>query len=101
MRGFPLAERAVDRPWVKDYDAVRGEDPTRWATRFDLTNWGLIAAHDGGRRVGGAVIACNTAGAHTLEGGSDLAVPWDIRVPPNAVPWGSGRCCFTPPRAGP
>ena len=25
-----LVERSVEPPWIKDYDAVQGEGPTRW-----------------------------------------------------------------------
>lgn len=60
--GIKISETAVTAPWVKDYDAIEGEGPTRWAKRFDVGNWGLIAAHDARRRVGGAVIAFDTAG---------------------------------------
>jgi len=55
--GFVLSDRRVDTaPYVKDYDAIKGEGPVQWAHRFDLSNWGLFAAHMGGRRVGGAAV---------------------------------------------
>ena len=57
LGGIILQERAIDVPYVKDYGAIKGEGPTRWPKRFDVTNWGLIAAHQGGTRVGGAVVA--------------------------------------------
>lgn len=60
LRGVMISERAVEVPWLKDYDAIKGEGPTSWARRFDVTNWGLISAHEAGRRVGGAVVAFNT-----------------------------------------
>jgi hypothetical protein len=41
-----LNEVDVETPWVKDYDAIQGEGPTRWLTRFDTSNWGLIADLD-------------------------------------------------------
>jgi GNAT superfamily N-acetyltransferase len=94
LGGFVLTERLVDQPWVKDYDAVRGEGPNRWAGRFDVTNWGLIAAHDGSFRVGGAVIAWNTAGVHMLDGRSDLAVLWDLRVRAERRSKGAGTLLF-------
>jgi GNAT superfamily N-acetyltransferase len=80
LGGLVLSERAVDEPYVKDYDAIDGEGPTRWATRFDVSKWGLIGAYSGGRRVGGAVVAFDTAGVALLEARPDVAVLWDIRV---------------------
>lgn len=94
LGGFRLSEVHVDEPWTKDYDAIKGEAPTRWAKRFDVTNWGLIAAHDGERRVGGAVVAFNTSGVDMLEGRSDLAVLWDIRLRPEARSAGIGTMLF-------
>jgi GNAT superfamily N-acetyltransferase len=94
LGGVALSEIPVEAPWVKDYDAIRGEGPTRWAKRFDLTNWGLIVARDGDRRVGGAVIAFNTAGVNMLEGRSDVAVLWDIRLRPEARSAGTGTMVF-------
>lgn len=94
LGGFLLSEVAVANPWIKDYDAVKGEGPTRWVKRFDVTNWGLIAAHEDDRRVGGAVVAFNTPGVNMLEGRSDLAVLWDIRVRPEARSTGTGTALF-------
>lgn len=92
--GFVLTERALDTPYVKDYDAVRGEEPSRWAERFDVSGWGVLAARAGGRRVGGAVLAFDTPGLDMLEGRSDLAVLWDIRVSPEARGRGVGAALF-------
>ena len=94
LGGIRLSEVPVEEPWIKNYDAIRGEGPTRWAKRFDVTNWGLIAAHAGERRVGGAVVAYNTGGVNMLEGRSDLAVLWDIRVHPEARSAGVGTELF-------
>lgn len=94
LGGVVMSERAVEAPWIKDYDAIEGEGPTRWATRFDVTNWGLISAHEAGRRVGGAVVAFDTAGVSMLEGRGDLAVLWDIRVHPASRSSGIGSLLF-------
>jgi GNAT superfamily N-acetyltransferase len=94
LGGVVMSERAVEVPWVKDYDAIEGEGPTRWAARFDVTNWGLISAHEAGRRVGGAVVAFDTAGVSMLEGRGDLAVLWDIRVHPAYRSSGIGPLLF-------
>jgi GNAT superfamily N-acetyltransferase len=94
LGGLLLSEVPVDVPWVKDYDAVKGEGPARWAKHFDVTNWGLIAAHDGEHRVGGGVVAFNTAGVSMLEGRDAEAVLWDIRVRPEARSVGTGTLLF-------
>jgi GNAT superfamily N-acetyltransferase len=94
LGGMTFSEAHVQEPWIKDYDAIKGEGPTRWVKRFDVTNWGLIAAHNDGRRVGGAVVAFNTAGVNLLEGRSDLAVLWDIRVHPDDRSAGVGTMLF-------
>ena len=94
LGGIVLTELPVEVPWIKDYDAVNEKGPARWTKRFDVRNWGLIAAHDGEQRLGGAVIAFNTAGVHMLEGRTDLAVLWDIRVRPEARSAGIGALLF-------
>ncbi len=94
LGGFVLSEVAVEDPWIKDYDAVKGEGPTRWPKLFDVSNWGLIAAHEDERREGGAVVAFNSPAVNMLEGRSDLAVLWDIRVRPEARSAGTGTALF-------
>ncbi len=91
---FVLTERRLDVPYLKDYDAINGEDPARWARRFDVSNWGLLAARVEGRRVGGAAVAFNSPGLDMLEGRGDLAVLWDIRVSPEARGQGVGSALF-------
>ncbi len=80
LGGLVLAERPVEASYEKDYDALEGEGPTRWPKQFDVSNWGLIAAHLDSQRVGGAVIAFKTANLDMLEQRHDLAVLWDLRV---------------------
>ncbi|MBO0727808.1 MAG: GNAT family N-acetyltransferase [Acidimicrobiaceae bacterium] len=94
LRGMGLTEETVGRPWLKDYDAADGEGPTRWPKRFDVSHWGLIAAHDGDRRVGGAVIAFDTPGVHMLGERDDLAVLWDLRIQPEHRAAGIGTLLF-------
>jgi hypothetical protein len=67
LGGILLDERLVDSPYVKDHDG-EGEEPTHWPERFDTSRWGLIAAHDVDRRVGGAVIAFQSSEVWMLEG---------------------------------
>jgi GNAT superfamily N-acetyltransferase len=85
---FSMVERAADTPTIKDYDAF--ENPRSWIDKLDTSNWGVIAARSDNRRVGGAVIALRTSGLDMLEGRSDLAVLWDIRVHPEMRDRGIG-----------
>eukprot|EP01114_Cavostelium_apophysatum_P014869 TRINITY_DN3955_c0_g1_i3.p2 TRINITY_DN3955_c0_g1~~TRINITY_DN3955_c0_g1_i3.p2 ORF type:complete len:180 (-),score=30.03 TRINITY_DN3955_c0_g1_i3:1031-1570(-) len=73
-------------PFVKDYDAI--ENPLEWPRRFDVRNWTLILEAAGG---GGAVVAWNTPGVDMLEGRTDLAVLWDVRIDPARRGQGVGR----------
>jgi GNAT superfamily N-acetyltransferase len=93
LGGIVLAERAVEASYIKDYDALDG-GPAQWSARFDLSRWGLLAARDGGRLVGGAAVAFDTPGVDMLEGRRDLAVLWDIRVAPEARGRGVGAALF-------
>ena len=89
-----LLERQLKQTWIKDYDAIEGEGPTRWARRWDVSNWGLLAAFVEGRRVAGCVLAYNTDGVNKLEGRDDVVAVWDIRVHPDYRGRGIGRRLF-------
>ncbi len=93
LGGWRLTEVPVDPPYVKDYDQHKGEGPTRWL-RWDTSNWRVISAFGRDERVGGAVVAWNTAGAHSLEGRDDIAALWDIRVQPEWRGRGIGSRLF-------
>jgi len=94
MGGLALADTTVAAPYVKDYDAIKGEGPTRWTDSFDTSNWGLIRARADGNVAGGAVIAWKTPGLHMLDGRDDIAVLWDIRVAPAQRGTGVGSALF-------
>ena len=94
LGGLILTEESVNEPYIKDYDAYAGEGPTRWATSFDISYWGLLGAFAGNTRIGGAVIAWNTPGVDMLDGRDDLAVLWDLRVHPNFRGRGVGGRLF-------
>ena len=85
--------RRVPVSYVKDYDAI-GDIPMRWAERFDLTNWGFFSAVSSARCVGRAAVARDTSTLEMLEGRSDLALLWDIRVAPAARRRGVGSALF-------
>jgi GNAT superfamily N-acetyltransferase len=80
---FALLERRLDVPYEKDYDAMAGEGPLYWGHRFDLSNWALFTARRGDRIVGGAAVAFDTPELTLLQGRTDLAILWDIRVSPD------------------
>jgi GNAT superfamily N-acetyltransferase len=92
-RPFVLTERRLDSPYNKDYDVV-GHRPLDWAARFDTSPWGLFLARAEGQVLGGATVALGTTGLDMLEGRSDLAVLWDIRVAPAFRGRGVGRALF-------
>lgn len=94
LGGVSLTETPVTDPWVKDYDAIAGASPARWAERFDVSNWGLLGAWRDGARVGGAVIAFRTANLYMLGGRDDVAVLWDLRVAPGQRGAGAGSALF-------
>ncbi len=93
--GYALSSRRLAAPYVKDYDAIGREGPTHWGERFDISNWGFFAAFSAGKRVGGAAVARDTPSLDLLEGRSDLAVLWDIRVAPAARRTGVGSALFS------
>jgi GNAT superfamily N-acetyltransferase len=91
--GFALRERAIEVPYIKDYD-IDGGGPETWAEAIDLSNWGLLVARSNGRRVGGAVLAFDTQGISMLRGLRDLMVLWDLRVASEARQAGVGSRLF-------
>lgn len=93
LGGLVLAERQLERPYTKDYDAVAGQSPYEWAKRFDLSSWGLLIARADGC-VGGALVARDTPGVEMLRGRRDLAVLWDLRVAARARQQGVGQRLF-------
>ena len=88
LGGLSLKEEKVASPWVKDYDCDGG--PIRWR-KWDISRWGILSAFSEGERVGGAVVALDTADMNFLEGRDDHAAVWDIRVVPELRGHGIGR----------
>jgi ribosomal protein S18 acetylase RimI-like enzyme len=89
-----LTETPVAHPYVKDYDTVDGEGPTRWVKVFDTSNWGMIGAYRDNVRVGSAVLAFRTPNLWMLGGRSDLTALWDLRVAPEHRGTGTGTALF-------
>ncbi|HUR33942.1 MAG TPA: GNAT family N-acetyltransferase [Vicinamibacterales bacterium] len=92
--GFDLAIRRIHHPWIKDYDAQPDGRPSQWSLRFDVTHWQLFLAWRGDAVVGGAAMARDSTGVDLLEGRTDLALLWDIRVAPAARGRGVGTALF-------
>lgn len=81
LGGITLTEESLPAPVNIDGDAVAGEGPLRWLDHgWDLSEWVMLCAFDGERRVGGAVVAVHTEGMWFLRGREDTSALWDIRV---------------------
>jgi GNAT superfamily N-acetyltransferase len=59
-----------------------------------MSNWVLFGAYVHGRRVGGAAGVFRTPTLAMLEGRTDLAILWDIRVSADARGKGIGSALF-------
>lgn len=94
LGGIALTARPAAEPYVKDYDAAEGAAPADWASRFDVSNWGVISAWRDGARIGGAVLAWRTPALYMLGGRDDVAVLWDLRVAPQQRGRGAGSALF-------
>jgi ribosomal protein S18 acetylase RimI-like enzyme len=94
LGGIRLVEETVS-PYIKDYDEYQNYRPTEWTKRFDVSSWGILSAFDGKTRVGGAAIVCNSPEIEMLEGLTDLACLWDLRVHPDYRNQGVGHRLFT------
>jgi ribosomal protein S18 acetylase RimI-like enzyme len=91
--GWSLSERALDAPYIKNYDALDG-GPTRWPHRFNLSNWRLFIARFEGKPAGGIVLAYESPDLDLLDGRNDLALIWDLRVEPEFRRQGVGCALY-------
>jgi len=91
LGGIELHEEKVTNPYIKDYDAFRGEGPTRWLKRFDMSNWGIFMAYEEGRHAGGTIVA---PGAYIGDLDKEFAQLFDIRVHPEVRHQGIGTRLF-------
>jgi len=102
--GADLRERA----WEGDDEladqldpALRtGSTPMLRRLGVDLDELSEILNESEDRRLGGAVVAFDTAGVDLLGGRSELAVLWDIRVQPEPAPREPVRRCSAWPVRG-
>jgi ribosomal protein S18 acetylase RimI-like enzyme len=86
-----LPTRAAASPWIKDYDALPGNDPATWASKFDLGRCVILTAYIKDVQVGGAVVIVDPGDAARLGGPASFALIWDLRVAPIARRRGAGR----------
>ena len=91
---YRLTPEPAVPPFTKNYDKLTGENPREWEKRFAVSRWGFLQARAEGTRIGGAVIAWNTPKVNLLEGRTDLALLWNIRVAPSARRHGVGTALF-------
>jgi len=94
LGGVRLIEETLEKPFLKDYDEHETERPSRWAERFDISNWGFFTAFDGEKRVGAAAIALKTPEIFKLDGREDSACLWDLRIAPEYRGKGIGKRLF-------
>jgi streptothricin acetyltransferase len=94
LGGLLLEEARVEEPYVKDYDAIEGNAPRFWPTRWDLSRWGMISGFVQDNLVGGATLAFNTDALEMLEKRTDLSVLWDFRIHPLYRREGVGQALF-------
>jgi GNAT superfamily N-acetyltransferase len=94
LGGLRLVAQPVTPPYLRDYDAEPDHHPTAWPRRFDLAAWGILAAHAGAERAGGAVVVWGAPDVEMLDGRADLAVLWDLRVAPAWRGRGVGAALF-------
>lgn len=92
VRGQIVADPV--EPWLKNYDDCEEDRPTALARRFDMSHWCILSAFEGDQRLGGMIIARNDPSCEMLEGRTDLAVIFDVRVRPDARGGGIGRALF-------
>ncbi|MBT3376268.1 MAG: GNAT family N-acetyltransferase [Lentisphaerae bacterium] len=94
LGGLRLQEVPVSAPFAKDYDAYDEDPVLHWVERFDTSQWQFLAASVEGVAVGGATVAYGSTDVNMLEGRSDLAVLWDLRVAPEHRRQGIGAALF-------
>ena len=83
--------RRVSPAYRKDYDAMPGNHPRDWRTRFAVDRAEFMAAYSGGARIGGAVAVVEPSDVVRLGGENPFALLWDLRVAPDARGRGIGR----------
>lgn len=91
--GFRLVEQLIDPPFAAAFPDTE-DDPFPRHGKWDVSDWGVFVAVNDDRVVGGCVVALRTPQVHMLEGRTDIAVLWDIRVDPTLKHTGTGTALF-------
>jgi GNAT superfamily N-acetyltransferase len=94
LGGARLTDVQIAPAYLRDYDAGPESGPLSWPEKFDIKNFGFFIALDGDRPVGAAAAVYDTPGINMLDGRSDMAVLWDIRVRPEVRRKGIGAMLF-------
>jgi len=82
-----LTTRKISAPYVKDYDSIAGNHPTDWPMRYQVDNWVIFTAHEGGRQIAGLIVV----GDAELVPEPTAMLLWDLRVAPRRRLGGIGR----------
>jgi GNAT superfamily N-acetyltransferase len=93
LAGITLRERALSKPWRKDYDAL-DHGPRGWPARFRVQRWSVLLAREAATLVGAAVVMHDAPDIQMLDGRSDLTLLWDLRVSPAYRGRGIGAALF-------
>ncbi len=75
-------------------DLGKYNQPTRYAERFDISNWVFFMAFRDRAPVGGCTVAARTDNVYMLDGRDDLTVLWDLRVAEPFQGQGVGSALF-------
>ena len=86
-----LPTRPVSPTWLKDYDALAGNDPPSWPAKYGIRHWCFLAAYIKDVRVGGAVVVVRQEDVAQLGGRASFALLWDLRVAQSHRRQGVGR----------
>lgn len=87
---FVLTERSVPTPYLKDYDAIAGNNPSEWLQQFGVSNLRMFIAEVNSQLVGGAIVVRDLRESAS----DDTTVLYDIRVAPYVRGQGIGAELF-------
>jgi hypothetical protein len=75
-----LEYRVVSPSYQKDYDAIPGNHPRDWPTRFAVDRAEYIAAYSHGKRVGGAVAVVEPSDVSSVDANAYDELPGETRI---------------------
>lgn len=95
VKGFALVPYHIDRPFVKDYDAIASNGPGSWQSRFPIDDWCFLSARESGSWIGAAALVPDSSLVLATDEGRDAGVVWDLRVASAHRGKGVGRSLFS------